>query len=258
MQNVRYCNNGDTGFRIIAESPNTNDFSLCYLPLAVCQVPLFFCVHHVFERWRHFVLWYINIQYVICNVICNMLISLTFKILLRKYKQLKLANRLTGWAHWIVCSTAAWCYLSLFLSAFMLTDKTVNTESMRSDSHVRVKLGCCIVSSRNSESCLFLLRHVQNSSCKWPEDSHMDIMPAFHYSFNFCICRICYRHEDTNRWGAVSFLCTLFLSRSLSLPRCLDFSHPGFLWQSQLKRRHWSGHRLRAPYLNRNLQPACV
>lgn len=42
MQNVRYCNNGDTGFRIIAESPNTNDFSLCYLPLAVCQVPLFF------------------------------------------------------------------------------------------------------------------------------------------------------------------------------------------------------------------------
>lgn len=141
----------------------------------------------------------------------------------------------------------------------MLTDKTVNTESMRSDSHVRVKLGCCIVSSRNSESCLFLLRHVQNSSWKWPEDSHMDIMPAFHYSFNFCICRICYRHEDTNRWGAVSFLCTLFLSRSLSLPRCLDFSHPGFLWQSQLKRRHWSGHRLRAPYLNRNFSTSlCV
>ena len=123
---------------------------------------------------------------------------------------------------------------------------------MRSDSHLHVKLGCCVVSSRDSESCLFLLRHVQNSSWKWPEDSHMDIMPAFHYSFNFCICRICYRPEDTNRWRAVSFLCTLFLSCSLSLPRCLNFYHPEFLWQSQLKRRHWSGHRLGAPYLNRN------
>lgn len=43
MQNVRYCNNGEAGLRIIAELPNTNDFFPSYLPLAVCQVPLFFC-----------------------------------------------------------------------------------------------------------------------------------------------------------------------------------------------------------------------
>ena len=42
MQNVRYCNNVEAGLEIIAESPNTNDFFPCYLPLAVCQVSLFF------------------------------------------------------------------------------------------------------------------------------------------------------------------------------------------------------------------------
>lgn len=43
MRNVRYCNNGEAGLRIIAESPNKNDFFPRCHPLAVCRVPLFFC-----------------------------------------------------------------------------------------------------------------------------------------------------------------------------------------------------------------------
>ena len=53
------------------------------------------------------------------------------------------------------------------------------------------------------------------------------IIPAFHNSFNVCICRIWHIHEENtrNRWGAVSFLSTLLLSLSLpaasQLPRSL-------------------------------------
>lgn len=58
--------------------------------------------------------------------------------------------------------------------------------------------------------------HLRVKTFKWPVDSHIDITPAFHFSF-VCVCRICHRHEVNthNRWGAVSFLCTIFLSLSL-------------------------------------------
>ena len=50
----------------------------------------------------------------------------------------------------------------------------------------------------------------------------IDVMPAFYYSFNVCMC---HRHENNthNPWVAVSFLCTLFLSLSPALSHSLSF-----------------------------------
>ena len=61
----------------------------------------------------------------------------------------------------------------------------------------------------------------------------MDLsLPVFPFSYNACVCRICHRHEENahNRWGAVSFLCTLFRSLSLAASRSLLRLSRSFSW----------------------------
>ena len=92
-----------------------------------------------------------------------------------------------------------------------------------------------VASSRDSESGLLLLRQVcvfwQKSTWKRPEQSHMDTIPEFYYSFDICICRIQYITDvkRTHTTGEAQFLfCALTASLSLhdSLSFTLRLSHP--------------------------------
>lgn len=90
----------------------------------------------------------------------------------------------------------------------------VHTGYLRSAHHVRAYCNYCVVTSRDSESHLFLLPHARGSlqKCNWtqPADSRLDITAAFDYICDVCMCRIWHRHGESthNRWGAVSLLCT--------------------------------------------------
>ena len=99
------------------------------------------------------------------------------KLIVAKFRHLivLLFSNITEAGHTgYVCCAAAWRYLFLFMSCYQVW--------------LGVKHGQYVASSRDSKSCLFPPWHAhgsqQKSSRKQPVSSHMDIMPAFHYSFN--------------------------------------------------------------------------
>ena len=99
----------------------------------------------------------------------------------------------TGWTHWlhVLCGT----------SLFFISVNRLGQPRRWHD--------CCV-----SQVCQAKLQKTRarfsakEKTWKRPVNSHVDIIPACHYSFNVSFCRICHRHDqDThNRWRAVLFL----------------------------------------------------
>lgn len=89
-----------------------------------------------------------------------------------------------------------------------------------SASHTRVKGGCCITWSWDSESRLFLPQHTCSSKqkinlktiCRW-SNGHKSSMFT---TVNVCLCRICHRHEENTH--------THTEARSNCFPVSLTFS----------------------------------